>query len=157
MDIEHEPHSKAADAELDRSLNSPICHRHEEPADDRRQMRIADYEHLCLEHPDPLVASVGALNADLLTLAQRVGGVLNQALAELGTVGTVTELAPVLNTFQSITRQIGRYAEFEQRAARAAEELETLKAAVKKNALRGTSPAAPQSLATSRNPWRSAR
>jgi hypothetical protein len=83
---------------------------------DRRTARIAEYLAQILEYADPLRANVGAVNADLLFMADRLRQRLEVAPWE--TLEDFEDLKPAIDSLLRIHKQIDRFAQFEARLGR---------------------------------------
>jgi len=86
----------------------------------RREQRVIEYEINGLERPDPLEACLAALNANLMRTSFALGQVIQHVLdAGPATEETVRRAAGTLDKWLRVNNQIGRFAEFEVRAANA--------------------------------------
>jgi len=84
----------------------------------RREQRVTEYETNGLERPDPLEACLAALNANLMRTSFALSDVVQEVLdAGPATEETVRRAAGTLDKWLRVNNQIGRFAEFEFRAA----------------------------------------
>ena len=79
---------------------------------DVRLERILDYVNQSLAKLNPLEASLGALNADLMLMAYRLRQVLDDALQEgAAAFEELEELAPTIDQLLRILKQIERFSQ----------------------------------------------
>src|SRR6185295_9968139 len=75
---------------------------------DLHRRRICDYMQDALAKPDAHQAALGALNADLMSVACHVGEALQEALEhEPATIAELEELDPTLNQLSKLGKLIG--------------------------------------------------
>jgi hypothetical protein len=80
---------------------------------DRRTARIAEYLAHSLDYADPLQANVGAVNADLLLMADRLRQLLEAA--PWASLEDFDDLKPAIDSLLRIHKQIDRFAQLETR------------------------------------------
>src|SRR5262245_19224027 len=82
----------------------------------QRLQRIQDYRRQALDRPDPLMATLGAANSDLLLLQYRFTQVLNRVLARSArSLEEFEDVAPEVQLCLQLSRQIDRFVQLEQR------------------------------------------
>lgn len=78
---------------------------------DLREQRILDYLGMVLNMDDPLRASIGALNADLLTFAHHMQRIIKPALEKLpAQPGALANVVPAVESHARVARQVERFA-----------------------------------------------
>jgi hypothetical protein len=81
----------------------------------KRLQRIRDYEQEVLDDPDPLAASLGATNADMMRINHRLMKAINEGFARFANpLEDLPNLLPAVNVCSQFTRQIHRLAEFDR-------------------------------------------
>lgn len=88
----------------------------------KQQARVRQYLATALDDPDPLRANAAALSCDLMELAHRLKKGLDDAVdAGLHAFNDFDKLAPVLNAYLRMTRQIQSFAQLDCQLANSAE------------------------------------
>jgi len=83
-----------------------------------RQQCVQKYLAHSLAHKDPLRAGFGAINADLMAVAQPIAELLKRGLSSPAlTIDGAQKMMPVLDTYHRLTRMIERFGQLDVRIA----------------------------------------
>jgi hypothetical protein len=85
-------------------------------AGDAREKRIADLLSESLAKSNPLEATIGATNAELMLIGKRFGQVVGEALNQPPeNLAELDELMPSVNGYLRITKQIERFSTLQRK------------------------------------------
>ncbi len=107
------PENLAAHAHPPRGPNS------ETDTSQARLKRVNDYAHASLEKPDPLHSNIGSINSGLMRIAISMDEAIQLSI-NYGprSIERLQKVIPAIETHLRVTRQVDRFAQFEQRAQR---------------------------------------
>ncbi len=88
----------------------------------RRLERILEHQAQSQSDPNPMIAVLGGVSADLTQLELYVAGLLLPLLATAETIDTVDEQTQAINQMIRLAKQIGQFTQLELRLRKAASE-----------------------------------